>query len=72
MDRWIDDTSMPRILPLHSYFSLLVQDREVTGFLLPPVATTTVSVIARTWSDWFSTLAFVPLVSTWVWILDCK
>ena len=57
---------MPRILPLHSPLSFLVQDREVTGCLLPPVATTTVGVIARDWSDWFSALAFVPLVSTWL------
>ena len=72
MDRWIDDAYMPRILPLHSPLSFLVQDREVTGCLFPPVATTTVGVILRDWSDWFSALAFVPLVPTWVWILDCK
>ena len=63
---------MPRLLPFHSPLSFLVKDREVTGCLLPPVATTTVGVIARDLSDWLSALAFVPLVPTWVWILDCK
>ena len=63
---------MPRFLPLHSPLSFTVKDCEVTGCLLSPVAKTTVGVIARDWSDWLSALAFVPLVPTWVWILDCK
>ena len=55
---------MPRSLPLHSPLSFTVKDCEVTGCLLPPVAKTTVGVIARDWSDWLSALAFVPLVPT--------
>ena len=49
---------MPRSLPFHSPLSFTVKDCEVTGCLLPPVATTTVGVIARDWSDWFSGFGF--------------
>ena len=63
---------MSRPLLLHSPLSFRVQDCAVSGYLVPSVATTTVGAIARNWSDWLSALAFVPLVPTWVWILDCK
>ena len=41
-------------------------------FSISPGHLNTVGIIAREWYEWLFTLAFVSLVSTWVWILDSK
>ena len=63
---------MPRLLTFYSLLSFHKTGSSVKGFLLPPATSTTVGIIARDWCEWLSALAFVPLVPTWILILESK
>ena len=75
---WLINPLFPRSVPLFQHLSSFTKEENITrnglvedhllnnkDTILPLIG-----IVALEWSDWFPALAFLPLSSLWVWILD--
>ena len=76
--RWIFNPLFSRSVFLFQHLSSFIQEADIArivledGYLISNnnLVLHLVGIIVLEWSDWFPVLAFNPLNSFWVWIVD--
>ena len=76
--RWVFDPLFPRAVPLFQHLSSVTKEDGIArnglveGQLLQnkDAILPLIGIVALEWSDWLSSLSFIPLTPLWVWILD--